>query len=70
MKSLHSNRIYFKEMSDTSDTVRVKIMLKCFTVHPNTHARVRVATGVYLPLTHDSGLFHTRKRENSGVEYL
>lgn len=68
MKSLRFERVYLTEMSDTCDTDLVR--LKYFTARPNTHAQVRAATGAYLPLTHDCGLFHTTKRENSGVEYL
>lgn len=61
------------EIRDTSDTDAVDMMIKgFFSGHTNTHAQVQViATAeMYLPLTHDCGLFHTRKRESSGVEYL
>lgn len=63
------------EIRDTSDADAVDdkgFFFFFFSGHTNIHAQVQVIAmaEVYLTLTHNRGLFHMRKTENSGVEYL
>lgn len=59
------------EIRDTSDADAVDDSF-FFSGHTNIHAQVQVIAmaEVYLTLAHNRGLFHMRKMENSGVEYL